>query len=145
MITINLYKYLSPNDHINKDLEMVGEYTGTFRGEVSVLEPSFEIESTENLANVNYAWIESLKRYYYITNIVAVTDKLWRFYCHVDVLMTYKPQILEHEAIIARQENQWNLYLNDGYAFKVLQKSRVIQKQFPNGFSGGSYVLLVTD
>lgn len=145
MTNIKLYKYNSPNYYINKDLIDVGSYDGTFRNEVSVLEPVFEIESTENLANANYCYIADLHRYYYVTNVVAVTDKLWRIYCHVDVLMTYKPKILDHEAIIARQENQWNLYLNDGDTFKVLQKRRIVQKQFPQGFSGGSYVLLVTD
>lgn len=79
-----------------------------------------------------------------MTEIVAVTNKLWRFFCHVDVLMTYKPQILDHDAIIARQENQWNLFLNDGGTFKVRQDSRIIQKEFPNGFSGGSYVMIVS-
>lgn len=144
MITIKLYKYNSPNDYINKDLFAEKSYDGTFRNEVSVLDPIFEIESTDNLSTYNYCYILSLNRYYYITNIVAVTDKLWRIFCHVDVLMTYKPQILAHDAIIARQQNEWNLYLNDGNTFKVQQDARIVQKEFPNGFSGGTYVLLVT-
>lgn len=144
MITIKLYKYNSPNDYINKDLFAEKSYDGTFRNEVSVLDPIFEIESTDNLSTYNYCYILSLNRYYYITNIVAVTDKLWRIFCHVDVLMTYKPQILAHDAIIARQQNSWNLYLNDGNTFKVQQDAKIVQKEFPNGFSGGTYVLLVT-
>lgn len=144
MITIKLYKYNSPNDYINKDLTGEKSYNGTFRNEVSVLDPIFEIESTDNLSTYNYCYIASLNRYYYITNIVAVTNKLWRIFCHVDVLMTYKPQILAHDAIIARQQNSWNLFLNDGNTFKVQQDARIIQKEFPNGFTGGTYVLLVS-
>lgn len=143
-VTIKLYKYESPNDYVNKILTNEKSYSGTFRDEVSVTDPIFEIETTDNLATWNYAYIEDLGRYYYITGIVAVTDKLWRIYCHVDVLMTYKPQILAHDAIISRQEKMWNLFLNDGESFKVQQNSMIIQKEFPYGFSGTSYVMLVS-
>lgn len=143
---INLYKYKSPNIYINKTLESVADYEGTLRDECSVTDPVFEVESSNNLSQANYCYIADLHRYYYITEIVAVTNKLWRISCHVDVLMTYKPQILAHEAIIARQENQWNILLNDGNTFKVQQNSDIIVKEFSGGsdtFSGGSYVMML--
>ena len=142
-MTIKTYKYESPNNFINKTLTGETIYTGALGDESSVLDPVFEIETASNLANVNYCWIEEFNRYYYITNIVSVTDKLWRIYCHVDVLMTYKPIILGHEATIARQEELYNLYLNDGNTFKVSQKRRIQQKEFPNGFTDNSYVLIL--
>ena len=143
MITVKAYKYNSPNNFINKDLIDVATYTGTLRDETSVIDPIFEIESDSDLSQMNYIWIEELHRYYYVTNIVSVTAKLWRIYCHVDVLMTYKPMILGHDAVIARQEELYNLYLNDGSTFVVTQKSKVIQKTFPYGFTGRSYGMLV--
>lgn len=142
MITVKAYKYNSPNFFINKDLIDVATYTGNLKAESSVLDPEFEIESDSDLSQVNYIWINEFHRYYYVTNITSVTNKLWRFTCHVDVLMTYKPQITAHEAVIARQEGLYNLYLNDSDTFKVLQKRKIVQKNFPNGFSGSSYVLL---
>ena len=61
----------------------------------------------------------------------------------VDVLMTYKPQIKAHSAIISRQENLWNLYLPDGETFKTEQGMLVVQKEFPYGFTNGeSFILL---
>lgn len=142
MITVKAFKYNSPNFFINKDLIDVATYTGTLREESSVLDPEFEIESANDLSQVNYIWINEFHRYYYVTNITSVTNRLWRFTCHVDVLMTYKPQIKAHEAVIARQEGLYNLYLNDSETFKVLQKRKIVQKNFPNGFTGSSYVLL---
>lgn len=142
-MTIKTYKYESPNNYINKTLTGETTYTGTLRDESSVLDPVFEIETSGNLANVNYCWIEEFNRYYYITNVVSVTDKLWRIYCHVDVLMTYKPIILAHEATIARQQGLYNLYINDGSTFKVTQKRKVQQKEFPSGFTTDSYVLIL--
>lgn len=142
MITVKAFKYNSPNFFINKDLIDVATYTGNLKEESSVLDPEFEIESANDLSQVNYIWITDFHRYYYVTNITSVTNRLWRFTCHVDVLMTYKPQIKAHEAVIARQEGLYNLYLNDSETFKVLQKRKIVQKNFPNGFSGSSYVLL---
>lgn len=143
MITVKAFKYNSPNFYINKDLTDVATYTGTLRAETSVLDPEFEIESANDLSQVNYIWINEFHRYYYVTDIVNVTNRLWRFKCHVDVLMTYKPQIKGHEAVIARQEGLYNLYLSDADTFKVLQKRKIVQKNFPLGFTGESYVLLV--
>lgn len=143
MITVKAYQYNSPNNFINKTLIDVATYTGNLREETSVIDPVFEIESSSDLSQMNYIWIEELHRYYYVTNIVSVATDLWRIYCHVDVLMTYKPTILAHDAVIARQEELYNLYINDGTTFTVTQKSKVIQKTFPSGFTGSSYVMLV--
>lgn len=143
MITVKAFKYNSPNHFINKQLIDVATYTGTLREETSVIDPAFDIETSSDLSQMNYIWINELHRYYYVTNIVSVATNLWRVYCHVDVLMTYKPTILEHEAVIGRQQQLYNLYLNDGDTFKVTQRSKIQQKKFPNGFTSSSYVMIV--
>lgn len=143
MITVKLFKYDSPNFFINKTLIDVMTLTGTLKEETSVLDPVFEVETAEDLSLCNYVWINELHRYYYVTKIISVTERLWRLHCHVDVLMTWKPQILAHDAIISRQQNLWNLYLPDGETFKTEQGMMVVQKDFPYGFTTGeSFVLL---
>ena len=143
MITVKLFKYNSPNFFINKDLQDVMTATGVLKGETSVLDPVFEIESPNDLSQVNYAWIGDLHRYYYVTNVISVTDRLWRFTCHVDVLMTYKQSIKGHNAIIARQQNVFDLYLPDGETFKTEQGMLVIQKEFTNGFTNGESIVVL--
>lgn len=143
MITVKTYRYDSPNNAINKTLTHETVYNGVLKEETSVLDPSFEISSSDDLSQVNYVWIDEFHRYYYVTNIVNITNVLWRFTCHVDVLMTYKPTILAHTAVIGRQQNLYNLYLNDGDTFKVLQKRQIIQKSFPSGFAGSDYVIIM--
>lgn len=142
MITVKAFQYNSPNHYINKQLIDVATFTGNLKEETSVINPVFEVETTLDLSQMNYIWIDELHRYYYVTNIVSVATNLWRIYCHVDVLMTYKPTILGHEAVIARQQSLYNLYLNDGNTFKVTQRSKIQQKEFPNGFSGSSFVMI---
>lgn len=142
-ITVKAFQYNSPNHFINKQLIDVATYTGSLREETSVIDPIFDIETSSDLSQMNYIWINELHRYYYVTNIVSVATNLWRIYCHVDVLMTYKPTILAHEAVIGRQQQLYNLYLNDGDTFKVTQRSKIQQKKFPNGFTSSSYVMIV--
>ena len=143
-VHITLYKNESPENYVTKNLSSPLAFEGTFRGECGVLYPVFTIETDTNLSEYNYCYIQELNRYYYISDIVVETDKLWRIYCSVDVLHTYSAQIRQHEAIIAKQEKKWNLYLNDGETFKVYQNSKIVQKTFANGFSGGEFVMIVS-
>ena len=52
----------------------------------------------------NYCYIANFGRYYYVENIVSMRQNLWRVRLRCDVLMTYKTQILNLTARIARQQ-----------------------------------------
>lgn len=142
-VHITLYKNKSADNVVTKQLSSPLAFEGTFRGECGVLYPVFVIETSTNLSSYNYCYIQEFNRYYFISDIIAETDKLWRVYCSVDVLHTYSSQIRQHKAIIAKQENAWNLYLNDGDTFKVYQNPKIIQKTFSTGFSGAEFVMIV--
>ena len=58
------------------------------------------------------------------------------------MLSTYADSIIELSGIIKRQENNWNLYLNDG-SFKIYQNPIVQVKSFPNGFTEQEFVLSI--
>ena len=142
MITVKAFKYDSPNHYINKQLIDVATFTGNLKDETSVIDPVFEVESPLDLSQTNYIWISELHRYYYVLNIVSVATNLWRFHCHVDVLMTYKPTILAHEVVIARQQTLYNLYLNDGSFVDTEQTFNEI-KNFQTGFNEvGEFILI---
>lgn len=112
-MTIILYKTYSEPHRVTKTLSNPLEYTGTLKDSSSILNPVFVIENAANLADYNYCYIEEFKRYYFITGIDVLSYSLWAFSCHVDVLMTYASNIRSLSAVIARQENDYNLYLPD--------------------------------
>ena len=91
---------------------------------------------------MNYAYIPEFKRYYFITNIESVRNNVWRVSFHVDVLFTYREQIKRNSAIIERNENQYDLKLNDGL-FKTQQNPRIAQIPFPSGFNTWNFVLAI--
>lgn len=124
---------------LNKTLAQIGdEITGTLREECGVCDPVLNLElDFETLGKCNYVYIPDFKRYYFVVNIVCIRNSLYRVFLHVDVLQTYAEQIKAQRAIIQRQENNWNLYLNDGF-FRVEQKPKLQIKNFPVGFPAPS-------
>lgn len=114
---IVLCKNSSPMKKVDKALTVIQTVNGVLREGTSVVDPVILIESAPAnvVANANYARIETFGRYYYITDIKSGPNGLWIISMHVDVLMSYKTAIRAQNAIIARQENEYNMYLDDGW------------------------------
>lgn len=138
-MTITLYNNSSPPNFVNKTIVQVDSMEGTLRSPTSILDPVVTIERS-NPVGFNYAYIPEFNRYYYVTGISSETNRLIAIGMHVDVLMTYKTEIANMDAIIKRQENQYNLYLDDGI-FKAYQNTKHKLIRFPNGFTEFSYIL----
>lgn len=140
-MTIKLYKNYSDNNVLDKSITQVGsDITGTLREDCSVINPVIAIEGLSDLT-VNYAYITEFGRYYFINNIVC-KGKLYELQMHVDVLKTYASGIRGNNAVIARQQNEYNLYLQDG-VFKTEAIPHYEIRKFPSGFSGYEFVLCV--
>lgn len=144
MASINLYICSDENNKITKNnLSGLKQYTGVFRDEVNVMTPVFQIETTDNLSGYNYAYIADFGRYYFVKDIKAVRNGLWEFSLAVDVLMSYKTQIMALTAVIRRNSNLFNLYINDNN-YMTLNYPRIQTKSFPNGFGQWNYILTTT-
>lgn len=141
---IILYKNSSPNNYLEKTLTNAVTISGTFRTTSSIIDPEFIIEIS-NPSKYNYLYIAEFERFYYINNIESVKNKLWNIQCHVDVLNTYRSQILAHQAIIDKQSSATNsdLYLDDG-DFVVKNKKSVEIERFPNGLNEDCKFILIT-
>lgn len=140
-MNLTLYANNSENIRMDKELTQIAELTGTLKEETSVIDPVIIISDIDAYVTlVNYAYIQEFKRYYFITNIHSVRKNLWRLSMHVDVLETYKLDIRENSGIIERNENLYDLQLNDGL-FKTRQKPRITQYPFPSGFNTWNFVL----
>lgn len=144
MFDIVLYKNKSEEVAFSKDLEIIATLSGTLKDASSIINPKILIDG--NLADIseaNYIYIMAFKRYYFIKDMVSVRSGLVEITAHVDVLSSFKDEILENEAIILRQENKYNLYLDDG-SIKAYQNPKVTTRTFPNGFDGQSFVLAIS-
>lgn len=140
---ISLMRNNSPIEKLDKDLTTLQTVSGTLKEDTSILAPTILIQcDISNFTSCNYMYIPEFNRYYFITDIVSVNTDLVEFSGRVDVLTTYKDYIKSNNAIVRRQENSWNLYLNDG-SFKVYQNPTILTKAFPSGFTSQEFVLAV--
>ena len=140
---IILQRNNSELNRVTKSIDNIMTVSGTLKEETSIIDPIIKIEC--NIADVkgcNYISVPEFGRSYFVDNIRSIRNGLVEFSCHVDVLSTYAEQIKNNTGIIKRQENEWNLYLNDG-TFKVYQNPNVLTKAFPSGFTAQEFVLAV--
>ena len=63
-----------------------------------------------------------------------------RLTCHVDVRMSFKGEFLDLPAVVSRQEENYNLYLDDG-SFMTYANPHVVTREFPSGFATPCYLL----
>lgn len=141
---IIIYSTDSENNRVDKKLNKILTLNGTLKEQCSIISPSIVIQGNiSDISKANYCYIKSFSRYYYINNITIINNNLYRIDCDVDVLMSYKSQIRKLSAVIERQENDYNLYLEDS-SFKTQSRDNILTKSFPNGFTTeGNYILAV--
>lgn len=143
-MTIKIYTNNSDKNKVDKDITQLGsDISGNLREGCSIIDPviKFETNIGSNLTSANYAYITEFGRYYYINNIKCV-GSLYEVYMHVDVLQTYADEIRANDAVIARQQTKYNLYLQDG-VFKTKAFPHIEIKQFPSGFTDYQFIFSV--
>lgn len=133
--SVELIQTKSEKNKIGKALTTIVSTTADLKEGTSITDPVLllSINQLQSLS-INYVKITQMKRCYFINDMIAVRNGLWELHCHVDVLESWKNEILSNAAVIQRQERLWNLYLNDGQ-FKVYQNPNITLFPFPSGFS----------
>lgn len=133
----------SENNRAVKDLENIREFNFILKDQTSIIDPVFLITGDiTDMLQANYMTVPAFGRAYFITDIQSVRTGLVEISAHVDVLSSYIDALKECSAVIHRQENKWNLYLDDGF-FKTYQNPNIVVKKFPSGFTDQSFVLAV--
>lgn len=145
---IILQENMSPLNKVTKDITDIATATGTLKEGASILSPVIEVESSltsDILSRVNYCYIALWHRYYYITDMVLDITGLWLLHMHVDVLMSYNSQIRQQDAIVARQEQHYNMYLDDGW-FMAYQNPLIFTPYFSATapFEDESYIIVIS-
>lgn len=145
MLTVNLMVNSSPVEKIGKSLSSSLSFACSLKDNTSVLNPVIIIKSSDNIYNFNYMYIQELNRYYFINDIISVNNNIWEIHGHVDVLETYKESILNLNAVIKRQRDLYNLYLNDpDFMTYNYDKLQTLKFKGGDGFNKAlNYVLVV--
>ena len=117
-MNITLYKTKSANNVISKKLVSEKNLGNNciLADNTSVTSPTViigGIKSLDSISDYNYAYIPQCHRYYYINDIIALSGGRVKLLLSVDVLMTYKTDILNSTQLVTRQKNKGKMYLAD--------------------------------
>lgn len=103
-------------DTLNKSKLTVSIESINLTPNQSVLAPIISLQTDTDLSNINYAEIPELNRFYFIINKEVIGYKVYRLFLKVDVIESYKKEILESHSI---------LYLNS-----VLPETKIVESDF---------------
>lgn len=139
---IKTYNYNGEPNRVNKTLQENEEYTGVLNSTVNILEPVIRFRSN-NVVTFNYVYIESLNRYYFVSEIRQDGD-ICTVYLRTDVLMTYKDEILNSTGTLTKGVNVNNYASNRENNYDLRPKLKKLD--FPNTglFSDKDNIIMVT-
>lgn len=137
------YYNLSDDRAINKSLVQPTSFEGVMRDEVNIMNPVVRFENQEIL-RYNYAYIPEFQRYYSIQDKVCYRQGVWDVTFDVDVLMSFRGDIMALTAIVDKQSGQdiGDEYIDDGSLVTENVMFKTVYN-FSNGFNDeGEYILI---
>lgn len=139
---ITLYNTTSEPQRVKKDLTLLTEIDeAKITSGVDLLSAKVILKRdiVLDVNAINYVYIDAFKRYYFAT--VTIENGFIILNCEVDVLYTYKNEILNLNATVTRNENLKNGYLVDK-EYEVYSYEQVVCKSFPQGLTNNSIILM---
>ena len=141
-MNITLYVNSSEQNKINKTLAPVATLTGAIKEPSSITKPVILVEYSDPIT-FNYCYIDAFNRYYFVRDVVAVRNDLMRLFLDVDVLESFKTQILAQQVIIDKSKTDFNKYLPDeNWRVNVKTKTDIVN--YPSGLLESGEFILIT-
>lgn len=143
-----LYYVTAPNNKLDKlsTGTVIEGYSGPATIDVSVMNPTLIVEGSLGSAmlhQANYMYIQDYDRAYYIDDIICNTARnLFTFKLREDVLQTFETDILQLKAVVARQTENYDMYLPDP-KIPVDCRKTISYREFPNDHFGLPYLSMV--
>lgn len=112
-MTAIFYNCSDDGDHVHKSPEPTrDDVTITQYMDTSIINPVFRVKTVPT--NTNYLYVNDTGRYYYIDDMVY-SNQCILLYCTIDVLYTYRDDIINSTQLVARNENDYNDSLPDNF------------------------------
>lgn len=115
MFNIRLYRFNKKTNSTKKPPVNTGSvYTCTMKTSSSIISPVIDIKYPVNqIPDFNYAYISEFKRYYYVTDVVYSIG-VWTLSLSVDVLASFRDDILNSTQYVLRSYSNYDNTLVDG-------------------------------
>lgn len=141
-MVITFYNTPDAYNVMNKQLQMIKGFNNLpLKKDMDVLKPIFEMTfDTVYPLTINYMYIEDFKRYYF-TKTENLTGGRVRILGEIDVLMSWRKEILAHGAWIERQVKN-NAYIRDSEIQQISTPIAFARKILGIEFNTMQYVLI---
>lgn len=146
-LLVQLYDVSDPKNKINKTLNNGVDVSCEVTESFSVAAPQLLLDAGQAAAyiNKNYAYIPEFGRYYFVEP-PEYEGAFVKLTLEVDVLYTYRFDILNSDIIAKRSSTRYNKYIVDG-VYGVTNRGERHISRFPGSFeadnSGNKYVLKI--
>lgn len=123
---VKFYQTKTPKNYMTKVLTLEKVTTGKLQDNCDMINPVILFNLDNNILVYNYCYISAFQRYYFIDS-VNIINGMMEIKLHVDVLMSYKTDILQSTATITRA-NSGNNYIPDSMILQTKKIKRQCQK-----------------
>lgn len=119
---LKFYKQAATPNRVDKSgyLTEIGSLSGVIlKADTNLMRPTFILKTSPLVYNSNYLYNTFTKRYYYIRTITAMSGGRISIDCDIDVLFTYKNEILNSSGWVVRSgsvsttEDNYDMLHND--------------------------------
>lgn len=142
-INISLYQVTDDVNVLGKTIPApTSTHTITLKDGCSIDNPvvSFSAQAAA-LAPLNYAYIDTFQRYYWITDRKSLHNGIMELTMESDPLDSFRAQLLQRQATINRNENIAQAYLNDAQ-YQAMSYQAIATKRFSGELNDFSYILM---
>ena len=145
---IQLGNTSSPQRKIYKEFVVATTKTIHFLDTENAVSPNVVLAYSSGIDRYNYAYIPQLHRYYWVNAISEVIGGMCTLTLQTDVLMTYKPDIMDTTLMIVRKSTGGSGMIPDSqlplYPYKNLKVIEFDNKPFFNNFDENTQCFCLT-
>ena len=143
MADITFYNNNSDKKCINKSLSDATTISGNIKTQYTSSGISIDIDTAvAGIKPFQFNYMKYDNKFYYIDNVDFLSQNIIRMNCSVDLLESYKSQILKQTAVLERSQNIYSRYIDDDKLVLNAYK-RVQTKAFPVSFTPSSSYVIV--
>lgn len=106
------------------------DYNVYLKEETSRQNPTFRIDFGVGQPAFDFNYCKFMNRYYYINDVIYKQRNIYELVCSIDVLATYRTQILNSTQYVLRSASQYDERIIDGfYNTKAITTHKIVETQ----------------
>lgn len=143
-IRANFYKFSKQIDSTERPTGSGTTFDIVLKGAVTITAPVIELDSAA--LDYNYCYIPAFGRYYFVQSTTIISADIIEYSLSVDVLATWKTEILASSCYVLRSASDYNLKLvDDTWTHTTDFSENVTTVNFPEYDAAGCYFITVVN